>query len=89
MEEEEKEDQERNHGINETVEIFLTKSSEFSPRLFHVGFMVEIEYCVSPHSATFHLINIFYFSTTNFEWSKQFKASLDKHLKTKTFLSYL
>jgi hypothetical protein len=88
MEEEEKKEQERNHGINKTVKSFLTQNSEFNPRPFHVGFMVEIEYCVSPYSANFHLINIFYFSSTNSVWSKQLKAPLDKHLKTKTFLSY-
>jgi hypothetical protein len=58
MEEEEKEEKNRNNGINEK-ESFSTQSSEFNPRPFHVGFMVEIVYCVSHHSATFHLINLF------------------------------
>lgn len=68
MEEEEKEEKDRNHGINKRVKSFLTQSSEFNPRPLHVGFMVAIVYNVSPNSATFHPINIFYFSTTTYIW---------------------
>jgi hypothetical protein len=68
MEGEEKEEKDRNHGINKTVKNFLTQSSDFNPRQFHVECMVEIVYCVSPNSATFHPINIFYVSTTNYIW---------------------
>jgi hypothetical protein len=43
MEQWEKEEKDRNHGINQTVKSFLTQSSGFNPRPLHVGFMVEIE----------------------------------------------
>jgi len=64
--EEEEDEKGRNHGINKTVKSFLTQSSEFNPRPFHVGFMVEIVYCISPNSATFHPINIFSLPLTSY-----------------------